>query len=205
MQRIIIKKCFLFTVTIVCRLKRFTTESRNSLNFIRKSQKMKRCCGSGWDNSQKIICCGFRRTDKATRQVYQCWWKTCREINVFFFSFEYHLFYIYLSPIYWLSLVVSCLKVGHDCFLPDSFQSVVSWSPCNLSWILDGPISIAFRLGAGRPRTPGSIPGRGNRIIFSPQCPHRFRRPTNLLHRGYAGDFLGGKVVGVWICPFISL
>jgi hypothetical protein len=31
MQRIFIKKCFLFTVGIVCRVKRFTAGSRNSL------------------------------------------------------------------------------------------------------------------------------------------------------------------------------
>jgi hypothetical protein len=26
-------------------------------------------------------------------QVYQCWWRICREINVFS-RFEYHLFYV---------------------------------------------------------------------------------------------------------------
>jgi hypothetical protein len=33
---------------------------------------------------KRLLCCGFRRTDKAMRQVYQCWWRICREINVFF-------------------------------------------------------------------------------------------------------------------------
>jgi hypothetical protein len=28
--------------------------------------------------------CGFRRTGKAMGQVYQCWWRICREISVFF-------------------------------------------------------------------------------------------------------------------------
>jgi hypothetical protein len=45
--RIFIKKCFLFTVGSVCRVKRYTTGSRNSLMDIRKSQMMKRRCGSG--------------------------------------------------------------------------------------------------------------------------------------------------------------
>jgi hypothetical protein len=27
-------------------------------------------------------------------QVYQCWWRICREINVFFFEAEYHMFYV---------------------------------------------------------------------------------------------------------------
>jgi hypothetical protein len=26
--------------------------------------------------------CGFRRTGNAMGQVYQCWWRICREINV---------------------------------------------------------------------------------------------------------------------------
>jgi hypothetical protein len=40
MQRLFINKCFLFTVGSVCRIKRFTTVSRNSLNDVRKSQLM---------------------------------------------------------------------------------------------------------------------------------------------------------------------
>jgi hypothetical protein len=33
---------------------------------------------------------GFRRTGKAMGQVYECWWRICREINVFF-RFECHV------------------------------------------------------------------------------------------------------------------
>jgi hypothetical protein len=40
MQRIFINKCFLFTAGSVCRVKRFTTRSRNSLKDVRKSQLM---------------------------------------------------------------------------------------------------------------------------------------------------------------------
>jgi hypothetical protein len=51
--------------------------------------RLKPRCGSGGDNSQKrLLCCGFRRTGKAIRQVYQCWWRICREIRVFFSRFE---------------------------------------------------------------------------------------------------------------------
>jgi hypothetical protein len=35
---------------------------------------------------KRFLSCGFRRTGKAMGQVYQCWWRICREINVFFFS-----------------------------------------------------------------------------------------------------------------------
>jgi hypothetical protein len=34
-----------------------------------------------------LLCCGFRRTGKAMGQVYQCWWRICREIDDFFFQF----------------------------------------------------------------------------------------------------------------------
>jgi hypothetical protein len=40
MQRILIKKYFLFAEGSVCRVKRFTTGSRNSVKEVRKSQMM---------------------------------------------------------------------------------------------------------------------------------------------------------------------
>jgi hypothetical protein len=47
LQRIFIKKCFLFTVGSVCPVKPFINGSRNSLMDVRKSQMKKRRCGSG--------------------------------------------------------------------------------------------------------------------------------------------------------------
>jgi hypothetical protein len=38
--------------------------------------------------SKDFYASGFRRTGKAMEQLYQCWWRICREIN-FFFRFEY--------------------------------------------------------------------------------------------------------------------
>jgi hypothetical protein len=40
MQMIFVNKCFLFTVGRVCRVKRFTSRSRNSLKGVRKFQMM---------------------------------------------------------------------------------------------------------------------------------------------------------------------
>jgi hypothetical protein len=40
-----------------------------------------------------LLCCGFQRTGKAMGQVYQCWWRICREINVFP-RFKYHICYV---------------------------------------------------------------------------------------------------------------
>jgi hypothetical protein len=90
MHWIFIKKYFLFTVGSVCRVKGFTTGSRNSLKDVRKSQVRK------WLRQQfkTFLCCGFRRTGKAMGQAYQCWWRICREINVFVSRLEYHIFYV---------------------------------------------------------------------------------------------------------------
>jgi hypothetical protein len=32
---------------------------------------------------KSLLCCGFRRNGKAVGQVYQCWWRICREIIFF--------------------------------------------------------------------------------------------------------------------------
>jgi hypothetical protein len=29
-----------------------------------------------------LLLCGFRRTGKAIKQAYRCWWRICRKINV---------------------------------------------------------------------------------------------------------------------------
>jgi hypothetical protein len=58
------------------------------------------CYRDGSDYRQKSLCRGFRRTGKAMGQVYQCWWRMCREINVFP-KFQYHMFYLLTdSPSY---------------------------------------------------------------------------------------------------------
>jgi hypothetical protein len=56
----------------------------------------------GWNGGAKfaetivkrLLCWGFRRTGRVMGQVYQCWWRICREINVFFSTFEYHVFHV---------------------------------------------------------------------------------------------------------------
>jgi hypothetical protein len=69
----------------------------------------------------RLLCWGFRRTGKAMRQVYQCWLRICREINVFpRFGYQYFTFYIYSWPICWHSLVHSFLV--HD----DMYFTVLS-------------------------------------------------------------------------------
>jgi hypothetical protein len=39
---------------------------------------------------KRLLCCGFRRTGKAMGQMYHCWWRVCRDINVFS-RFEYRM------------------------------------------------------------------------------------------------------------------
>jgi hypothetical protein len=37
---------------------------------------------------KSLLCCEFRRTGKAMGQMYQCWWRLRRKINVFFFQVQ---------------------------------------------------------------------------------------------------------------------
>jgi hypothetical protein len=67
-------------------------------------------CRSGWDTVKRLLCCGFRRTGKAMGQVYLCWWRICREINVF--RFEYHMFYV-LYPFVTFLLALPCTWSYH--------------------------------------------------------------------------------------------
>jgi hypothetical protein len=55
----------------VCHVKRFTTGSRNSLKEVRMSQMMPyQVALLRLRQTQRLLCCGFRRTGKAMRQGY---------------------------------------------------------------------------------------------------------------------------------------
>jgi hypothetical protein len=87
----------------VCGVKQFTTGWQTFL--------WRRCWNGGAEVAEttvkRLLCCGFRRTGKAMGQVYQCWWRICRDINVFFpgSNITCFTFYIPLWPIYRLSLM----------------------------------------------------------------------------------------------------
>jgi hypothetical protein len=51
--------------------------------------------------AKRFLRCGFRSTGKAMGQVYQCWWRICRERNVFF-RFECHMFCVLYSFVTYL-------------------------------------------------------------------------------------------------------
>jgi hypothetical protein len=78
----------------VCRIKRFTHRWQTFLWWRR-----------GWNGGaavaktaiKRLLCYGFRHTGKAMEQVYQCWWRICREISVFS-RFWYHMYYV-LYPV----------------------------------------------------------------------------------------------------------
>jgi hypothetical protein len=59
--------------------------------------------------AKRLLCCGFRRTGNAMGQVYQCWWRICREIDVFpgsnitCFTFYIHLWLFTDSPSYFIA------------------------------------------------------------------------------------------------------
>jgi hypothetical protein len=78
MQRIFVKKYFLFTVGSVCRVKRFTTGSRNSLKNVQNLRMMSGEVRKMAEKTVKrLLCCGIPHTEKATGQVYQCSWGIC--------------------------------------------------------------------------------------------------------------------------------
>jgi hypothetical protein len=61
-----------------------------------------------------LLCCGFRSAGKAMEQVYQCWWRICREIKILS-RFEYHMFYgLYPFVSYLLSLPRNYHRVQTD-------------------------------------------------------------------------------------------
>jgi len=59
-----------------------------------------------------------------------------------------------------------------------------------INWNLDVPVGIVHRQGDGRPISPSSIPGRGNRILLSPKRTKRPRDPSSLLFKRYQGWIL---------------
>jgi hypothetical protein len=65
MQRLFIKRCFLFKVGSVCRVKRFSLAGKRFADDDEVETDVQK-----W---LRLLCCGFRRTGKATGQVYQCW------------------------------------------------------------------------------------------------------------------------------------
>jgi hypothetical protein len=88
----------------VYRVNRLRTGSRNVADVSLMMKGLKYRCGSTLDNSQKTFICGFRHTGKDMRQVYQCWWRICRDTNVPPPPrLEYHMFYVsYLFVTYLL-------------------------------------------------------------------------------------------------------
>jgi hypothetical protein len=77
------------------------------------TKRLKRRCGSGREN-KRLLCCGFRGTHKAMKQVYQCWWRVCREINVIFQFRISNVFVLYSFVAYLLTLprTLHCIKQG---------------------------------------------------------------------------------------------
>jgi hypothetical protein len=51
---------------------------------------------------KRLLCCELRRTGKVMGQVFQCFWRICREINVFPW-FEYHMFYAFYQFVTYFS------------------------------------------------------------------------------------------------------
>jgi hypothetical protein len=112
LKRIIIKKYFLYTVGSVCRVKWFTTGSRNSLKEVRKTQMMS-------DQVQKWL----RQQSKDFYAVgfdalVELWGKCInvgREyVEKYFSRFEYHMFCV-LYPFVTCLLTLLCINKSGSC------------------------------------------------------------------------------------------
>jgi hypothetical protein len=111
-------------------------------------KRLKRRCGSGWDNSQNTSS-GFRRTDKAMGQVYQCWRRICREINFFSQVRISHISILYPFVTY-LTTVSHMLRLIRTPIRPqNAFTSI----------LLSGLLSLLLLVTERRDRTLGT--GRG--------------------------------------------
>jgi hypothetical protein len=95
MQRMFIKKYFLFTVGSVCRVKRYTTGSRNVASFADDDEKVKTEMWK-WlrQQSKDFYAAGSDALVKRRRRIR-------REIHVFP-RFEYHIFYVLLPFVTYL-------------------------------------------------------------------------------------------------------
>jgi hypothetical protein len=62
----------------VCRVKPFHLDGKRFADGEEVETEVRK-----WlrQQSKDFLCCWFRRTGKVTEQVYQCWWKICREIH----------------------------------------------------------------------------------------------------------------------------
>jgi hypothetical protein len=77
--------------------------------------RQKQLC-SGWKRWR--LCCEVRCTSKAMGQVHQCWWRICREINVFS-RFGNHIFYLLYSFVTHLLLsLLRSLRLDRKNFIP---------------------------------------------------------------------------------------
>jgi hypothetical protein len=75
---------------------------------------------------KRLLCCGFRRTGKATGQVYRRWWRICREMNVFLqVRISYVLRLISICDIFTDSPAYNMLIYGRIWYLATLWSPVV--------------------------------------------------------------------------------
>jgi hypothetical protein len=96
MQKMFIKKCFLITIGSICRIKRFTAGSKNVANGSLMTKRLKRRCGSGWDNSEKT--CMLRVSGTSVSMLVE----DMSRSKCFFVpgsNITYFTFYVHLWPL----------------------------------------------------------------------------------------------------------
>jgi hypothetical protein len=56
---------------------------------------------------KRLLYRGFRRTDKAMGEVYQCWWRICRQCHVFYVLYSFVTYLVNLPRIYMFHTILT--------------------------------------------------------------------------------------------------
>jgi hypothetical protein len=92
MQRKVIKKCFLFTVGSVCRVKRFNWVEKFSQGRLEVADDARPVAEVAETTVKRLLCCGFRHTGRDGTSGSTHVDDMSR--NIFSPRFEYHMFYV---------------------------------------------------------------------------------------------------------------
>jgi hypothetical protein len=165
MRRILIKKYFLFTEGSVCRVKPFTTGSRNSLKDVRKSQAITDQVAQL--RLRQSNCAAGGRVDSLIRLLPSY---KALEHKIIYYSFHNILSHL-------VTAALNLQQMGKYIISSRSRDSVVG-------------IATGYELNYRGVRVRVPV---GSRIFSSTRRPDRPRGPSSLLSNGYRGLFPGDK------------
>jgi hypothetical protein len=90
-----------------------------------------------------LLCCGVLRTGKAMGQVYQCWWRACREANGFS-RIEYHMFYVLYPSVTYLQTLHGIIDKEINITIQNNYKSyqIVGGTLCNTEILKQSKLNL---------------------------------------------------------------